>query len=185
MTPLRLDGLAIGGAIAIAYRNDAIRARIFAHIKTIRSACLLLVSIAPFFAWSLRSASAHQVLYYVGHLYLALMYGLILILATCPGDNGIKSVLRSNVLRFFGLISYSLYLFHTPAKGLVFYAFYGAAERLQTASDALLMAVSAAVTIVFCLGLYRFVERPAQLLGKQFSYRSNAEDSNSIMMQGR
>ena len=185
MTPLRLDGLAIGGAIAVAYRNDAIRAGIFAHIKTIRSACLLLLSIAPFYAWSLRSASGHQVLYYVGHFYLALMYGLILVVATRPGDSATKSVLRSDVLRFFGLISYSLYLFHPVAKGLVFYVFCGAAERLQTASDMLLMAVSAAVAIVFCAGLYRLVERPAQLRGRTFSYDSNAQDSDSIAVQRR
>ncbi|KWV59464.1 hypothetical protein AS156_30985 [Bradyrhizobium macuxiense] len=185
MTPLRLDGLAIGGAIAVAYRNEAIRARIFAHIKAVRWACLLLLLIAPFYAWSLRSTVAHQVLYYIGRFYLALLYGLILILATRPGDGRTKSVLRSKILGFFGLISYSLYLFHTPAKGFVFHLFRGTAERLQTMSDIMLMAVSAAVAIAFCLALYRVVERPAQLFGKTFSYNSNAEASSSIAVQRR
>jgi len=183
MTPLRLDGLAIGGAIAVAYRNDVVRAKIFARIKAIRWACLLLVSITPFYAWSLRSAAAHQVLYYVGHLYLALMYGLILILATQPGDGRTKSLLRSRVLGFFGMISYSLYLFHPPAKGVVFQVFHGSVERLQTASDAVLMMVSAAVAILFCLGLHRFVERPAQLRGKTFNYDSNSHDSDLIAIE--
>jgi peptidoglycan/LPS O-acetylase OafA/YrhL len=182
MTPLRLDGLAIGGAIAVAYRNDAIRARIFAHLKTIRWACLLLLLIAPFYAWSLRSAVAHQMLYYVGHFYLALLYGLVLILATRPED-GTKSILRSRVLGFFGLISYSLYLFHTPAKGLVFYLFQGTAERLQTMSDVVLMALSSAVAIVFCLWLYWIVERPARLVGKTFGYGSNAEAPGAVAIQ--
>ncbi|KJC56262.1 hypothetical protein UP10_35170 [Bradyrhizobium sp. LTSPM299] len=113
------------------------------------------------------------------------MYGLILIVVTGPGDSATKSVLRSDVLKSFGLISYSLYLFHPVAKGLVFYVFYGVPERLQTMSDALLMAVSAAVAIVCCTGLYRFVERPAQLRGRTFSYNSNAQDSDSIAVQRR
>jgi peptidoglycan/LPS O-acetylase OafA/YrhL len=185
MTPLRLDGLAIGGAIAVAYRNDAMRAWIFARIQAIRSACWLLLAIVPFYAWSLRSTAAHQVLYYIGHFYLAVMYGLILILATRPGDGRTKSFLRSRLFGFFGLISYSLYLFHTPAKAAVFYLFRGSVERLQTISDAMLMSLSAAVAIVFCLGLYRFVERPAQLFGKTFSYGPNAEEPGSIVVQRR
>lgn len=121
----------------------------------------------------------------MSHLYLALMYGLILILATQPGDGRTKSLLRSRVLGFFGMISYSLYLFHTPAKGVVFYLFRGSVERLQTVSDAMLMIVSAAVAILFCLALYRFVERPAQLRGKTFHYDSNAQDSNLVAIERR
>ncbi|MBR0800482.1 acyltransferase [Bradyrhizobium jicamae] len=185
MTPLRLDGLAIGAAIAVAYRSDAVRVRIFAQIKAIRWTCVLLASVAPFYAWSLRSATGHQVLYYVGHLYLASMYGLILILATQPGDGRTKSLLRSRVLGFFGMISYSLYLFHTPAKGVVFYLFRGSVERLQTVSDAMLMIVSTAVAILFCLALHRFVEGPAQLRGKTFHYDSNPQDSNLVAIERR
>lgn len=183
MTPLRLDGLAFGAAIAVAYRNDAVRTWIFAHIRIIRWACLSLLSVVPFFAWSLRSTIAHQLLYYTGHFYLAVLYALILILATCPGEGRTKSILRSPILGFFGLISYSLYLFHTPAKAAVFHLFKGSVERLQTVSDAVLMVVSAAIAIVFCLGLYRFVERPAQLLGKTFSYGPSAENAGSVAVQ--
>jgi peptidoglycan/LPS O-acetylase OafA/YrhL len=49
----------------------------------------------------------------------------------------------------------------------------------------MLMSLSAAVAIVFCLGLYRFVERPAQLFGKTFSYGPNAEEPGSIVVQRR
>lgn len=52
-------------------------------------------------------------------------------------------------------------------------------------SDVVLMAVSAAVAIVFCLWLHWIVERPARLLGKTFRYGSNAEAPGAVAVQRR
>ena len=161
-TPLRLDGLAIGGIIALIYRDQGKWRRVVQNKKAISILMLAMLSAAPFYAWSLRSSVGHQVLYYFGHLYLAVLYGLLTIYALLCSESGRSGLLRSKTLIFFGFISYSLYLFHTPAKGILFPIFNGSIEQLNGATDCALMLAAFVLTTGFCYCLYLGVENPCR-----------------------
>jgi peptidoglycan/LPS O-acetylase OafA/YrhL len=167
-TPLRLDGLCIGGLIALARRSTRAWNTISFMRLPLFGSMLGLLAIAPIYTWFLRSSIGTDVLYYFGHAYLAVLYGTVLLNILLWSGSKATSFLRSKALTYVGLISYSLYLFHTPFKGVWFS---GHAPQLYSSRDVLLLTAAIISTFVFCALLYRFVERPAQTLGKRFRYK--------------
>jgi peptidoglycan/LPS O-acetylase OafA/YrhL len=170
LTPLRLDGLCVGGLIAIAYRNPRAWEGILSHRKVLLVALGALAAAIPFYTWFLRSSLAPFVLYHFGHSYLAFLYGTSLTVILVWSGAPALAWLRTKSLTGAGLVSYSLYLFHPTFKGLFFVLAHRGAVVLQTPLDAALLAAAFVSTFVFCAVLRRYVERPAQELGKRFKY---------------
>ena len=168
LTPLRLDGLSAGGLIAIAYRSPK-WSTIESRKSLLLTAMIVLLAVAPFYTWFLHSEIAHQVLYHFGHSYLTVLYGLALLNILTRSGTVATSWLRSPAMIGVGAISYSLYLFHTPFKGIFFIAA-GHPESFRSWTDGLLLFLALLSTFAFCAALYWIIERPAQKLGKSFSY---------------
>jgi peptidoglycan/LPS O-acetylase OafA/YrhL len=179
-TVFRLDGLCMGGLIAIAYRNTAVWAAILARRTILLGILCALLAMIPFYTWFLRSSISQPVLYDFGHTYLTLLYGAILTSVLIWSGSSATAWLRSRTLTGVGLISYSLYLFHPSFKGL-FFVLAHRGETLQTPLDAVLLAAALISTFGFCAALYRYVELPAQKLGKRFKYEKRiGPDRNAI-----
>lgn len=179
-TVFRLDGLCAGGLIAIAYRNTAVWAAIFARRTILLGVVFTLLAMIPFYTWFLRSSISLLVLYNFGHAYLALLYGTSLTSILIWSGSSATAWLRSRTLTGIGLISYSLYLFHPTFKGL-FFVLAHRGETLQTPLDAVLLIAAFISTFGFCAALYRYVEQPAQKLGKRFRYEKRANpEQNAI-----
>jgi len=170
-TPLRLDGLCIGGLVAIAYRNPAVWSVLVPHRRIMLSALFALIAIIPFYTWFLRSSASHLVLNYFGHTYLALMYGTSLAIILVWSGTSSTAWLRAASLTRVGMISYSLYLFHPSFKAL-FFVLAHRGEQLTAPIDVALLSAALISTFVFCSLLYRYVERPAQRLGHAYQYAS-------------
>jgi peptidoglycan/LPS O-acetylase OafA/YrhL len=170
-TVFRLDGLCVGGLIAIAYRDQTVWAAVVRRRMLLLTALAALAALIPIYTSFLRSHYEHLVLYHFGHAYLALLYGAILtsILVWC-GTHA-TAWLRSEALIKTGMISYSLYLFHPSFKGL-FFVLAHRGEQLTAPTDVALLSSAFISTFVFCWLLYRYVERPAQRFGHKNHYAS-------------
>jgi len=170
LTPLRLDGLCVGGLIAIAYRNPTIWAGILLRRMVLLVVLGALVAAIPFYTWFLRSSLGHFVLYHFGLTYLAFLYGASLTSILIWSGTPALAWLRTTSLIGVGLVSYSLYLFHPTFKGLFFVLAHRESVVLRTPLDAALLAAAFVSTFVFCFVLRRYIELPAQELGKRFRY---------------
>src|SRR5207302_1599647 len=111
LTPCRMDGLAIGGLLALAARRpQGIRALLpWAIVIAVLSGLSILAII-----WWNRSmsASGHNGMTIRFTLY-ALLFGAMLVFALTAAPASIPGRLwNSRLLRFFGKYSYGLYVFH-------------------------------------------------------------------------
>jgi peptidoglycan/LPS O-acetylase OafA/YrhL len=151
-TLCHLDGLAVGAIISIVLADTRWRA-------FLRCNGLLLTSLWVFLGFGVLAAAK-----WTGSLgpfltlWLALFYGIALILAALA--HPVAGFLRSRVLRFFGDISYGLYLFHVPTLALLTALFVSprADPLSQRPLSCTLIAISISVTLAFVSR--RFLELP-------------------------
>lgn len=125
LTPFRLDGLALGGLLAIGMRDAAWRARLgrFALpvmlgaggvIATSTAVARIVFDVPPPFLLM------HPLFQTAGYTAFTLLYGGLLVtcLVVGPG-NLVHGFFTSKAMRFLGKYSYALYLFNMPARFIV------------------------------------------------------------------
>jgi peptidoglycan/LPS O-acetylase OafA/YrhL len=167
-TVLRLDGLCVGGLVALAYRNLDMRFWLQKHKRHVRLAFFVGLATIPFFIACFRTAPA-DTMYYWGHSYLAIFYMVSLLNILLNLGSPTLAFLRSRVLQFYGKISYSTYLFHPMIIGLFFLSI-GRTESLGTIEDVALLAGAFAVTMAFCWTSYILLETPLIAWGHRVRY---------------
>ncbi|HEU4882125.1 MAG TPA: acyltransferase [Longimicrobium sp.] len=111
LTPGRVDGLALGGAIALMARGGGMpRLRRIAPAVLAASAAVLAG--AALHPSGFDPGGAYMVS--VGYSALAFFFGAVLVLALDAGPARLPRLLSGGVLRFFGRYSYGLYVLHVP-----------------------------------------------------------------------
>lgn len=85
--------------------------------------------------------------------------------------------IRGRVLRFFGDISYSLYLLHLPVGATLIVLFVKSTNTMS--SKVVLLLAATGLSIAASYALYRLVERPSQKLSSAISYRSRRDSKES------
>ena len=168
-TFLRLDALCVGGLVAMVSRNPVSMNYLKENRRALDCSVLCIIAILPIFLWGVNTSLQHT-MYYWGHIYLAVLYGTLLIFAVVHKKTARTAVLRSPALRFLGSISYSAYLFHPLIIG-IFFILDGRKEALSSARDATLLAASFVTTIIFCWLLLRLVESRMMAWGHTFKYQ--------------
>lgn len=168
LLPFRLDGLCMGGMIAIAYRSDAAMKFIRRNRRVLATMSIAMVAAIPFIVEVIRF-NLWRNMFLWGHLYMSVAYsGLILTVLVFAGVSSL-TFLRGRVLVLAGLYSYSLYLFHPLFLNVMF----GSAGRPQAYLewvDVALASAALTMTIVFCVLLHRFVEGPLRRFGRRIKY---------------
>jgi peptidoglycan/LPS O-acetylase OafA/YrhL len=182
-TLFRLDGLCVGGLIAIAFRNSSVWAAILRQRVVLLVALAALVAIIPFYTWFLRSSLGFVAQYYFGHAYLALLYGASLTSILIWSGTPASAWLRTKTLTGVGLISFSLYLFHPTVKGLFFVLGHRGEVALRSSFDAALLGGAFISTFALCAVLFRYVELPAQRFGKRFRYERQQDRDQNVVVQ--
>lgn len=167
-TCLRLDGLCVGGLLAVALRDPTIWAKLEAFRPVVRKSNLFLLALVPVFLIGLYS-SPRSTMYYWGHSYLTLLYSVSLTTILLSNGGIVARILRSRPLRELGTISYSLYLFHPMIIGLAFLSA-GKKEQLTSAWDAILLGGSLLFTMGLCLASYRWIEWRLLAHGHRLKY---------------
>jgi len=164
-TLFRLDGLCVGGLLALAYRDPDTLAGLRRYVRFSFLGSLVFI---PIFIASFRTASA-KTMYYWGHSYLVVFYATLLLNVLLNQNSPSLAVLRGKMLGFFGKISYSAYLFHPMFIGL-FFLLRGRVEQLRTIEDAALLLGAFVTTILFCWTSYYWLEKPIIAWGHRFQY---------------
>lgn len=167
-TCLRLDGLCVGGLVAVALRDPAFWAKLKALRPFIRKSNLFLLALVPVFLIGLHS-NPRSTMYYWGHSYLTLLYSISLTTILLSDGGIVAKTLRSRPLRELGTISYSLYLFHPMIIGLAFLSS-GKKEQLTSAWDTMLLGGSLLFTIGLCLASYSWIEWRLLAYGHRLKY---------------
>jgi peptidoglycan/LPS O-acetylase OafA/YrhL len=116
LTPARIDGLALGGAIALVMRTSGGVARLRRMAPAVLVIAAAVVAAAPLHPSGFAPGGVYMVT--VGYTALASLFGAVLVLALDGRASALPRLLSSPVLRFFGRYSYGLYVVHVPVIGL-------------------------------------------------------------------
>ena len=173
LMPTRLDGLAVGAAIAVTLRShpDVPRLRRLAD----GAAALALLPLAVIFTVQGTIAWAFRTTQLAGFGAWAVLGGwLVLRAATSTPRDRAYGLLASPLLRTFGKYSYSLYLFHLPVIAVLEHV--GVSDAVAAlfggATLAALIVRGTVVTLVSLLvavTTWYLIERPALELKRHFS----------------
>jgi peptidoglycan/LPS O-acetylase OafA/YrhL len=115
-TMCRLDGLALGVAVAIAARNERCWQWARQHIPLLRI-CAVISGVCV-------AAMTHLPLGPVGLVasrftLLGAFYSFLLILVLIDPESRFCDLLRSRMLIYFGTVSYAIYIFHQGTRGIL------------------------------------------------------------------
>lgn len=117
----------------------------------------------------------------IDHTVFAYAYAAILLLVIAR-ERGFLAVLLSHpILRFMGLISYPLYLFHEPCSWAIHLAL---GKQPQSIADYLLAATfDATLSILVAATLNRIVGDPLVHLGRMITKREAPQDLRRVVME--
>ena len=112
----RSDSILMGGLIAISIRDVRLREVLIANYRYI---------VFLFIFFLIGTAVLSTGLYTCGtafiHLWLGILYSLFIVVVILNRSASLSLVLKHNLLVWFGLRSYAVYLFHVPMKAIVYY----------------------------------------------------------------
>jgi peptidoglycan/LPS O-acetylase OafA/YrhL len=166
ITPLRLDGLAVGAICSLAVRGPGgltplIRPAWMAALGG--GAALVLVGSLTgsfdYYSWLMQE---------VGYTSLAIAFGglLLIVLGVKPANDAFSNPL----MRWFGRYSYGLYVWHPIINVILFYTPLKAALDVEGAVDSIIYLLFAFATALgMAFGSYHLLERPFLRLKEQFS----------------
>lgn len=160
-----LDALGGGVLVAVLQRNPSL----WEKLKRKRSFLLavgaalwggvIAMMFAPGFAWKLEK------------LWLAAAFTWLILVCVMGVSFRLSAALSSRFLQFFGRVSYSIYLFHYPIMGAVFFAA-GVFLPVIAGPQGLMLALVAMTTSVVVAALvYALIEAPAVQMGHRVAAR--------------
>ena len=176
LTPARMDTLALGALLAIAYRTRGVPS-IFQRLGNGSLWAWIGGLVAVSFGVALVSPETDQgggiALQTIGYSVIALLATTTLAstLAADP-SSGLRTVLRHPALRSVGRLSYGMYLFHVPLRDAVL------SSGLTLPTSLIGRCAVAALLSVITYGLaalsWRLAEQPALALKRYFPYERQA-----------
>ncbi|HYR08570.1 MAG TPA: acyltransferase [Longimicrobium sp.] len=175
-TPARLDGLALGGAIALISRAGGGPGRLRRMATPVLAVSAAVLAGAALHPSGFDPGGAYMVS--VGYTALAFFFGAVLVLALDAGPARLPRLLSSHVLRFFGRYSYGLYVVHVPLltlarlAGVSPDAFAGTRRELPGLLGYTLL--MGAACVLAALASWHLYEKHFLKLKARFTYRAPA-----------
>lgn len=181
LMPFRLDGLAIGGLLALAYRDRRLWDRIAVNRAAIWKATVIMAALVPVLIGVLRNKLPFH-MYTWGHAFLAatgcLMIASVLLF---EGTDRVR-LLRTPILRSAGKISYTLYLLHPLFLSLLFVVA-GRREMVASVADAALAASALVIAVAASWLSYWVIEKPLRDVGRtRFRYGDQRSASAGLQV---
>lgn len=171
LTPTRLDGVMWGSLLALAVRDDGRLARLLARImKPAGLICALAVlAVVLPGRWNYFGAAE------LGFGYSAVTLAFAALLwVTYREDGLLRRIFQQRWLRFLGVYSYSLYLFHLPIRAIIRDTVFGEKQFRALFTSAipgqlLFYCVATLAVIPFSLVSWHCLEQPFLRLKKRFA----------------
>lgn len=179
LLPCRADALLLGVLCAYLIREPACFSRLNCHRPWLRvSFVILLLGVAGLTAFVRGTAmsifnSFEMVTF--GYTWIALFYACFLLMATSSRTSVLARVLRSRILRHFGLIAYGMFLMHMAVDVLAHGLIQGKSTDLRNFADVTVTAVAFFVTWILALISWNFLEKPIIRWGHSFKYTGKVE----------
>jgi peptidoglycan/LPS O-acetylase OafA/YrhL len=166
LTAFRMDALFLGCLAAGVVRNRRINEYLTEHKWILR--CIFLALAIPL------GVIVSQGLGQMGNQALfACLYAVLVLLTVVESGSSSVSILRSPILRFFGLISYGLYLFHQPVAGVLHGIILGSRPSLNSVAAWILTLLSFGISVLLAGTSYFLIERKLLRLGRSQSYENS------------
>jgi peptidoglycan/LPS O-acetylase OafA/YrhL len=166
--PSRMDGLALGAALAILYRSN-LRERCQQLAFPILAASITAVVLICVVRHT--TAHADRVVDTIGFSLIVLAYGALLVLSLVP----LARIFSARILRIFGKYSYGMYLYHFPLTSLFEHGkpFF---TRLPLGSLIYVAACLVANLAIAAMSFHLF-EQPILRLKKRFDYGDGVDSA--------
>jgi peptidoglycan/LPS O-acetylase OafA/YrhL len=165
----RIDGLSIGAMVALLLRIN----RNFLKKYTIVIVLLMAAVNFGFYFLNNREGFTLPYLAFVGYTTFAVLFGLLVHEAVNGDSKIIRFILDNRPLKFFGKISYGLYVYHWPVYILFFDYLKNLVIEKNLVSFRIAEMISAvAVTLIAILvsvASYHYFEKPFLKLKNRFS----------------
>jgi peptidoglycan/LPS O-acetylase OafA/YrhL len=175
-TPARLDGLALGGAIALISRGGGGPARLRRVAPAVLAASAAALAGAALHPSGFDPGGAYMVS--VGYTALAFFFGAVLVLALDAGPARLPRLLSASPLRFFGRYSYGLYVIHVPLIALARLAGVSpdafAGTRWELPGLVGYTALMGTASVLAALASWHLYEKHFLKLKARFAYRAPA-----------
>lgn len=152
-TVCRLDALSVGIVAAIAIRNP----KGYAFIERQIHSLAVLASVGMLLMIAI-TCWPELVPHYLVFSVAAVFYSLVLLIALFRTNWFVSQMLRSDALRFFGRISYALYIVHQGVRGLVGVAFARFPFTNNAMRTAAATAAATAISILIAEVSWRLME---------------------------
>ena len=147
----RLDGLAMGVAVALLVRNEDCWIWLVRHSTMLRlGGMLLLLGFVGMTYFTQLPMDRFTV--------VAAFYTVTLLLAICQPASRLSVLLRAPVFQYFGRISYAIYIFHQGVHGLIVRFVPTWASRFNALQVVVVTVLSFVVTILLAELSWRLVE---------------------------
>lgn len=187
LTPTRLDGVLWGSLLALITRDsDRLRMLLDRYLKPAGVVCgIVILIIAAAGKWNYLGAT-EQVF---GYSAVALTFAAI-VWTTSRHDGILRRIFDQRMLRFFGVYSYSLYLFHLPVRALIRDTIFGEKQFSVLSSSPIpgqLLFYAIATIAVVPLSLFSWyaVEQPFLRMKSKFASSTAPSQSREIRYEHR
>jgi peptidoglycan/LPS O-acetylase OafA/YrhL len=167
LLPCRWDLLFIG--VCAAYLNQ--KPIDLVWVKTVLLGSALIFVIAAVISATYNPA----VFDVVGELFVGLCFGAFLLLVVTGSPEGQR--FRSRTLRFFGSISYCLYLVHQPIAGIMHGYILGAQPDVANLQQVLVSITAVVVSVCVATLSWILLERPLIEFGHRWKYGGAQKES--------
>lgn len=169
--PMRMDSLLVGAVIAYMYSSKSTWEKLQAHSATILAAAVAMsfaVVVAVY-----RELKLDQ----LGHLWFAILYGCIIVLALLYSGKPVALPLRNRGLRYCGKISYGLYLYHHMVLALMHGLLLQAQPSVLTTKSLMITLASIVATFLLATVSFYTVELAAQRVGYRLNFLASEQST--------
>lgn len=164
----RIDGLCIGSIVALSMKINP------DMLKQYKPYIIFFAAIVNFGFYFINNQNSFTLPYlaFAGYTTFALLFGILIYEAVINESNIIRVIFNTKILRFFGKISYGLYVYHWPVYLLLFSYFrdwlikkgFGGSNMTDLPAAILVTFIAILISVIS----YELFEKPILNLKKYF-----------------
>jgi peptidoglycan/LPS O-acetylase OafA/YrhL len=171
-----MDALFLGGLAAGVVRNLRVTRYLSENKWILRGSFLVLVIPVGVLVAQGRAQIGNHALF-------ASLYTVVVIFTVLESGGYSVFILRTPILRFLGLISYGLYLFHQPVAGILHGILLDSRPTLNTGASWIVTLLSFGISVLMAATSYFLIERYFLRLGRSQFYENSQDRVVTLVLR--